>query len=130
MIVSTIHFGSMLVESLDIISTFQDGWLHDTAINIHHGDNYRNQKSKKIQRSFQKKFRCAAASRKLILRCLKSFYEAGNVHIKKNPWRSLKFRTSFNIEILKDNAIVFPHIYQRSHSQEVDISVSSPYSIM
>ena len=38
--VPTIYFVSLLVESSEIICTFQDGWLHDTAINIHHGENY------------------------------------------------------------------------------------------
>ena len=54
MIVSTIHFGSILVESLDIISTFQYGWLHNTVINIHHGENYRNQESKKHKKLFRR----------------------------------------------------------------------------
>ena len=54
MMVSTItlHFGSTLVESLEIISSFQDGWLHDTTINIHLREIYRNQESKKNTKSF------------------------------------------------------------------------------
>ena len=55
MMVSTIHFGSILVESLKIISTFQDVWLHDTAINFHHGENYLNQSPKKIKSPKSKK---------------------------------------------------------------------------
>ena len=52
MMVSSIHFGSILVESLKIINAFQNGWLHDTVINIHHGENYRDQESKKLTKNF------------------------------------------------------------------------------
>ena len=85
---------------------------------------------KKAQRAFQKKFRCAAPSRKIIQRCLKNFYETGSVHIRKNPGPSLTVRTSSNIEKVKDIATAFPQKSLRRISQEVGISVSSTYKIM
>ena len=61
MVVPSIHFGSMLVGSLKIISTFQDGWLYDTAINIHHGENFRNQEPQKSTKSFSEEIQMCSS---------------------------------------------------------------------
>ena len=85
---------------------------------------------KKAQRAFQKKFRCAAPSRKVTQRRLKSFYETGSVHMKKNPGPFPTVRTSSNIEKVKVIATAFPQKSLRHVSQEVGISVFSTYKIM
>ena len=64
MMVSTIHFDSILVERLGIISTFQDDWLHDPAINLHHGESYPNQESKKGTTSFSEEIQMCCTFKK------------------------------------------------------------------
>ena len=61
---STIHFDSILVKSLEIISTLQNGWLHGTAINIHHRENFRNYESKEITKSFSEELEMCCTFKK------------------------------------------------------------------
>ena len=55
---------SILVKSLEIISTFQDDCLHDTANNIHHRENYRNQESRKSTKSFSEEIQVCCTFKK------------------------------------------------------------------
>ena len=90
MMVSTIHFDSILVERLEIISTFQDDWLHNTAINFHHGENYRNQESKKSTKSFSEEIQMCCTSKKSYSAVPQEFLRNGK-HLHKEESRAISY---------------------------------------
>ena len=86
MVVSTIHFVFMLVQSLEIISTFQQSWLHDTTINIQNGDNFWNQESKKSTKCFSEEFQMCRIFKKNFSAVTQEFLRNRKCPQKEESW--------------------------------------------
>ena len=84
--VSTIHFGSILVASLENISTSQDGWLHDATINIHHGKSHWNQEPQKSTKSFPEEIQMFCAFKKSYSAVPQEFLWNGKCPHKEETW--------------------------------------------